>query len=169
MPPLTPERFPLADGDDIRRVFGDPDPYLADGDDTDWRRLILSEPVRFPAAVRYSGTGTLLTRICVHRLLAPSLTRVLDQLSRRNAWRYVSDCAGAYAFRLKRGGTSLSLHSWAAAIDFNADSYPLGKQPSPKDEFVRFVVPVFEAEGWTWGGRWNRPDAMHFEATRSVE
>lgn len=168
-PPLTAERFPIgSDAGEIRRVYGDPEPFLVDGDDRDWRERILSAPVQFPAAVRYSGTSTLLTRICVHRLLAPSLTRIFDQLTRRNAWRYVSDCAGAYAFRLMRGGTRLSLHSWAAAIDLNADSYPLGSRPSPNDEFVRHVVPVFEAEGWQWGGRWTRPDAMHFQATKGA-
>jgi hypothetical protein len=27
------------------------------------------------------------------------------------------------------------------------------------------VVALFEAEGWAWGGRFTRPDPMHFEAT----
>lgn len=167
MPPLTPERFPFgSDDSSIRKVYGDPDPYLADGDDRDWREAILSQPVRFPAAVSYSGTNTLLTRICVHKLLEHSLTRVLAELGRTGAWRHVKDCAGAYAFRVRRGGHRLSLHSFAAAIDLNAVDYPLGMRPVPKDPFVLHVVPVFEAEGWTWGGRWSRPDVMHFEATR---
>jgi len=72
---------------------------------------------------------------------------------------------GTYNCRMIRGSTSVwSHHAWATAVDFdpaqNCLGCPtagteLGKEP----EFVR----AFEAFGFVWGGRWSRPDAMHFE------
>jgi hypothetical protein len=76
----------------------------------------------------------------------------------------VSNFSGAFNFRLMRNGHSLSMHSYGIALDFDAEHNPFGypgrfKASSP-------LVMAFEAEGWTWGGRWRKPDAMHFQAAR---
>jgi hypothetical protein len=172
---LDPKKFPvLGDEDDTRRVFGDPEAFLNqhDVDDRDpdraWREKILSAPVRFPAAVQYGSSRTLMSRVCVHKLLHDNVRAIFEELQRRNLWRFIVDCAGSYAFRAIRNGTDLSMHAWAAAIDFNSTKYRLGIMPPPKDAFVSEIVPVFEAAGWQWGGDFQRKDGMHFEASRRV-
>lgn len=118
--------------------------------------------------------GTPVTHIMIHRKCAASLTRVLgnvwDQLghdvSKVHALRYdVYD--GSYNLRAKRGGSTLSMHAYAAAIDWDAadnqfhDLHHLFTDQSP-------LVVAFKAEGWMWGGDWsvNSIDAMHFQAAR---
>jgi hypothetical protein len=69
-----------------------------------------------------------------------------------------------------RGGSSLSTHAFGVAIDIAAPWNALGKKPGyNKHSFTEksLIVQAFEAEGWVWGGRWERrPDGMHFQAAR---
>lgn len=92
---------------------------------------------------------------------AGALEQVTQQLMDEHG---VSSFGGAFNFRLMRNGHSLSMHSYGIALDFDPDHNPFGypgrfKASSP-------LVMAFEAEGWTWGGRWSKPDAMHFQAAR---
>ena len=66
---------------------------------------------------------------------------------------------GCFNIRLKRGGASPSLHSWAIAIDINAAWNRLGHQPQMSAELVK----CFTDAGFDWGGIWTRPDGMHFQ------
>ncbi len=73
--------------------------------------------------------------------------------------------SGSYVFRNIRGGSHLSMHSYGIALDIASQLNDLGKPYDPKHGIPMEVVKMFEAEGWTWGGRWTgRPDAMHFQA-----
>jgi hypothetical protein len=77
--------------------------------------------------------------------------------------------SGCWNIRNKRGGHTASVHSWALAVDIAAPWNGLGKKPGyNKYSFTEdsVIVKAFEAEGWIWGGRWNRPDGMHFQAAR---
>jgi hypothetical protein len=47
-------------------------------------------------------------------------------------------------------------------LDINVAQNPYGAEP----RMDRRVVEVFERWGFTWGGRWLVPDAMHFEFMR---
>lgn len=168
--PLFPDG---ASYDAIRTVYGDPRPLLrvtndlTDENERAWRREILSPlPVPFPKPVGLVGSPLPATRAFVHRTLFEEALACFTELFTRDAWRHIEDFAGCYRFRLIRGGTQPSLHSWAAALDFNAARYPLGTEPDPKDPFVREVVPVFKERGWVWGGDFSRPDPMHFQATK---
>jgi hypothetical protein len=71
----------------------------------------------------------------------------------------VTEFGGAFAFRAQRGSHRLSLHAFGAALDLNPRSNPLGTLGTMNRE----VIGVFERCGWTWGGRWARPDPMHFQ------
>ena len=113
----------------------------------------------------------LLRVIRCHRLVAPSLARVFAAICRlfpseptlRAAGLHLF--GGCYAHRLIRGSRkTLSLHAYGAAIDLDPDHNPLGRPPTAA-AMPSSVVALFEAEGWTWGGRFSRPDPMHFEAT----
>ena len=105
-----------------------------------------------------------------HRLVAPSLSRVLAAIRRL----YPTDTGlraaglhlfgGCYAHRFIRGSrTALSVHAYGAAIDLDPDRNALGSSPDSA-AMPSPVVTLFEHEGWTWGGRFSRPDPMHFEA-----
>lgn len=53
----------------------------------------------------------------------------------------------------------LSMHAWGLAVDLGVSANALGAEPKMDPR----IVEVFEAHGFVWGGRWARPDGMHFE------
>ena len=61
-------------------------------------------------------------------------------------------------------GRPLSVHSWGAAIDFDASTNGYGV-PLERMRIDRDFVRCMEECGWTWGGRWTGfyADGMHFQ------
>ena len=59
----------------------------------------------------------------------------------------------------------LSTHSWGIAFDINAKYNGYNAVPAPKGAYgsVEELVPIFEANGFYWGGRFSHPDGMHFQ------
>ena len=55
------------------------------------------------------------------------------------------------------------LPGYGAALDFDAPWNRLGDEPTMHPLIVR----VFTRRGWTWGGKWKRPDGMHFQWGRN--
>lgn len=114
------------------------------------------------------------SNIRIHKLCAASLASVLGTI-----WAHAG-CSqnkieemrmhlygGAYAYRTMRGSNRLSMHAYGAAIDFDTENNPLGKKWDAAHGMMALdVVQIFEAEGWVFGGRWQRPDAQHFQAAR---
>lgn len=107
----------------------------------------------------------------VHKKCAESLKRIFARIWERCGKSQaeidrigMSIYAGAYLFRKMRGGSSLSMHSWGCAIDFDPARNGLGNK-NPKMD--RRVIEEFEREGWEWGGHWTRTDGMHFQAART--
>jgi hypothetical protein len=70
---------------------------------------------------------------------------------------------GGYSFRLMRGSNRLSMHSWGCAVDFDPERNKLG-DTTPNFANCTKVLDAFNAEGWTWGGHWHKPDGMHWQA-----
>lgn len=124
-------------------------------------------------------------KIRVHKACAQSLLAVLNRLlaSARKINpadpQKALDEAGASIFggvvmyRLMRGGNSLSIHSYGAAIDLDPARNGLYDK-TPNFANHRWVIDAFKAEGWKWGGDWNgngssaderKADGMHFQAT----
>lgn len=127
-------------------------------------RLSLPQPMRFGDGVR----AVPVRKIAVHKRLAGIFAGVYDDIWKRGLWHVVEPFSGAYVFRLIRGGESLSMHAFGAAVDHDAANNPLGA-PTEKTRFGSTpegmaVVRIFERHGFMWGGRFQgRKDAMHFQ------
>lgn len=77
--------------------------------------------------------------------------------------RHVRNFSGSYNYRPIRGSSRLSCHAFGAAIDFDAESLPLGK-PVAASDMPQIVVDDFKAAGFFWGGDYTgRKDPMHFQ------
>ena len=123
----------------------------------------------------------------VHRIVAPSLARVEEDLKRLfkrdvEARTFFDGIrlAGGFNYRSIAGQGSRSYHSYGLAIDFIPKSYD-GRFPywrwaydSGIDDWweltyeKRWMVPmsvvaIFEHHGFVWGGKWLFFDALHFE------
>lgn len=121
----------------------------------------------------FMGT-TPVAHILIHKKCADSLTRVLGAIwdavghdpAKIKTLRY-DQYDGSYNFRPMRGGHSLSMHGFAAAIDWDAAD---NAQHSQKHLFQAdsLLVVKFKEEGWIWGGDWSAGsiDAMHVQAAR---
>jgi D-alanyl-D-alanine carboxypeptidase len=107
----------------------------------------------------------LLGQVRCHRLVIPDLAAAMAELQRRGLARLVDVAdfhreGGCYVPRQLRGGEGqLSRHSWGIAVDLNVAANPLGQPPQQDPRLVQ----VMARHGFTWGGRWLRPDGGHFE------
>ena len=108
--------------------------------------------------------------IRIHRECADSLKNILKQIwiSSGQDERKIKEWgmhlyAGGYNFRPMRGGTKLSMHSWGCAVDFDSARNAYG-DPSPNFASIPLVLEAFANEVWIWGGKWQKPDGMHWQA-----
>ena len=130
---------------------------------------------------RMTYAGQPITRgIRVHKHCAASLSRVLQNLMTAAKGKQetldhwgVSIFGGVVMYRLMRDGNNLSIHSYGAAIDLDPSRNGLYDRMPRFAEFPA-VLAAFKAEGWRWGGDWNRngtsaddrrADGMHWQAT----
>ena len=71
---------------------------------------------------------------------------------------------GSFCIRAMKGGRSLSVHSWALALDLNAGTNPFKPDGRLITDFSPEFVACFYEAGFEWGGAWRCPkDAMHFQ------
>lgn len=150
----------------LNKFYGNPDNGSGSAD-LDWQRANLTTIVP-PYAMFYDGKKV--GKITVHKKVADSLLRVLTKIgsefSAAQRKQYGLDqFGGVFNFRRKRGGTGLSTHSWAIAIDLAVALNGFGVKYGSKPNMMPMrVVEIFQEEGWTWGGLWSNADAMHFQA-----
>lgn len=154
---------------DVRSYYGNPSGANGGASPT-WERanLVLIEPP-FPLVTAWEPHKSV-SKIRIHTKCAHSLIRVLHaiweaaghdmQLIR--AWG-MDQYGGAYTYRLTRGGTSLSMHSYGCAIDFDPMRNAYGSK-HPHFRECPEVLRAFCDEGWVWGGNWRKPDGMHWQA-----
>lgn len=119
---------------------------------------------------RMTYAGQPVKKIRVHKHCAQSLLQVLNNLLKAAGGKQatldywgVSIFGGVVMYRLMRGGASLSIHSYGAAIDLDPARNGLGDHTPRFAQFPE-VLKAFADEGWVWGGKWSRPDGMHFQA-----
>ena len=94
----------------------------------------------------------------------PQLRGALRELVRRGLQRTITSYSGCYARRYtnRDPNQAISHHTWGVAVDVNVPQNPFGAPPDQDPRLVR----VFERWGFIWGGRFIRPDGMHFEYRR---
>jgi hypothetical protein len=74
---------------------------------------------------------------------------------------------GTYCYRLERGGSRLSVHSWGAAIDMDPGHNPFPAAWSGAKGMIdaKFAA-ILQAHGFCWRGAPGDNDPMHFQTAR---
>jgi len=109
-------------------------------------------------------------RIRIHKNLAENLQECFEQLYEIK-YPIVDECTAGYNYRPIANSSSLSYHSYGAAVDINW-TWNMNKQTfeqwqakygnDPRAITVD-VVNIFAMHGWGWGGDFkNNFDPMHF-------
>jgi len=108
----------------------------------------------------------ILGAVTCHRLLFRQLAAALSEIARRGLTDLIdtSDYGGCYVPRFvdRNPNKPLSMHAFGLAVDLNVSQNALGTRGNMDPR----VVALFEKWGFAWGGRWARPDPMHFELAR---
>lgn len=104
--------------------------------------------------------------VTCHRLLIPQLHAALAEIERAGLADEIYQYAGCYVPRFidRDPSKPLSMHAFGLAVDVNTPTNQLGTQGDMDPR----VVEIFERWGFVWGGRWSRPDPMHFELGRLI-
>lgn len=98
-------------------------------------------------------------KIYCNRDLKAPLLKAFQNIILRGLASEVKTWDGCFNIRKKRGGSSMSLHSWAIAVDLNAAWNGFGQTPQMKAALVK----CFTDAGFEWGGNWFKKDGMHFQ------
>ena len=114
--------------------------------------------------VRFSALGTIgfPKKIFINKDFKPVLEKALRNLIDRGFAHELKTWDGCFIIRNKRALLSLSLHSWAIAVDVNAFENQLNQTPKLSEGFVK----CFTDAGCDWGGTWTRQDGMHFQLSK---
>ena len=165
LPDPTPRRAFLT-GSDARSAF-EPYTYVDNGDG-----MIQIDPGWVSRNIVRARVPILTGEVICHRLMVDQLHGALQELVDLGLDGLIdpTQYGGCWVPRhIDFNPTKpLSMHSWGLAVDFNVSTNGLGKVPTMDPR----VVEVFDRWGFVWGGRWQRPDGMHFElgaVLRSVE
>lgn len=115
------------------------------------------------------GEVALLGTVTCHRLVFPQLHAAMSEIAQEGLAEHVdrSDYGGCYVPRFidRDPDKPLSMHAFGLAFDINVSTNHLGT----KGDQHPLVVEILERWGFEWGGRWARPDPMHFELVRLIQ
>lgn len=106
--------------------------------------------------------GVIPKRIYCNKDMIAPLTAAFKALISTGCVDELKTWDGCFNIRKKRGLASMSLHSWAIAIDVNAFENGLNQTPKLSKSFVS----CFTNNGFDWGGTWERKDGMHFQLSK---
>jgi hypothetical protein len=106
--------------------------------------------------------GVIPKRIYCNKDLVAPLAAAFKALISTGCVNELKTWDGCFNIRKMRGLTSMSLHSWAIAVDVNAFENGLNQAPKLSKEFVE----CFTENGFDWGGTWKRKDGMHFQLAK---
>jgi len=124
----------------------------------------------FPMIVSWNRKQTV-KRIQCHYLIADRLKKALTDILTHYGIERIKELqinvyGGCFNYRLMRGGTELSKHSWGTAIDLDPDRNLL-HETAKTARFARPeykpMIDIFYANGFINLGRERDYDFMHFE------
>ena len=147
--------------EEIKEVYGDPEPLIDKETgivDPKWEHVLAF--AQLPEPLKLGWVDKSVSRIRCHHKLVPNLTYLFGEIHRQGWWYRLKTFDGCYAWRNIRRAKRISTHGWGIALDLNASTNRLGS----KGDIHPDIVKVFEDHGWRWGGRFPRPDPMHFQA-----
>lgn len=113
-------------------------------------------------------------RLKCHEKVADSMERVLTEVVEHYGEQGIKELGldiwgGCFNFRKKRGGSTLSTHSWGISVDYHPEKNRL-RWGWDKAVFARpdydFWWEAWEKEGWVGLGRVQNFDWMHIQACR---
>lgn len=170
--------WPLQSTAALNAFFGNPD---ANGDgkpDPKWEAeniIKIVPPYNMVWAFDTDADGKVddpVAGIRVHKKAAPHLMAFLDDVLALYGSQAAIEKArmhlfgGAYNFRLKRGGTTLSTHSWGVAWDMDPERNGFKQPYVPGQSIPMQVVDLAKKQGAIAGVDWTPPDGMHFQFAR---
>jgi hypothetical protein len=126
-------------------------------------------PITLPYPMYYDGKKV--NKIRCHKLVADKLLAIFNDILEFYGQDAISDLkiddyGGCFNYRLMRGGTKLSVHSWGCAIDLNPGRNLL-KETSKTARFARMeykpMIDIFYKHGFESMGREKNYDWMHFQ------
>jgi hypothetical protein len=106
--------------------------------------------------------GMIPKKIYCNKDMVVPLSHAFNNLIQRDVVSELKTWDGCFNIRKKRGGSTMSLHSWGIAVDMNAYANCFGCKPKLTAKFVK----CFTDAGFDWGGTWTKPDGMHFQLAK---
>jgi hypothetical protein len=150
-------------GADARNAF-EPFNYIDMGDG-----MIQIDPAWVSRNIVRRAVPILKGEVVCHRLMVDQLAGALGEIEQRGLAHLIdpSQYGGCWVPRHIdfNPAKPLSMHGWGLAADFNVSTNGLGQKPTMDPR----IVEIFDRWGFVWGGRWSRPDGMHFELGALVE
>jgi peptidoglycan hydrolase-like protein with peptidoglycan-binding domain len=159
--PANPNVWPLEREADLNAFYGKPGKNL----------VLLDLP--YPMKLSWDP-ATVVTRTQCNAKVKDSLAKVLGKVRRQYGLAGIAELrldlyGGGFNLRDKRGGSTLSMHSWGIAFDFDPDRNKLqwgrGRAAFAKPEYEPWWR-AWESEGWVSLGRTRDYDWMHVQAAR---
>ena len=124
----------------------------------------------YPMRIAWDTDSVVNTLMC-HRLVADKLTAVFNGILIHYGYDKIKELGidlygGCFNYRKKRGGSSMSMHSWGIAIDLDPARNQL-KETSKTARFARPeykpMIDIFYSHGFISLGVEKNYDWMHFE------
>lgn len=142
----------------IIKKYGNPDP--------EGKYLVM---IDLPYPMIYDGKEV--NRMRCHKLVADKFKAVFDEILKTYGIEKIKSLGidkfgGCFNFRVMRGGSDYSRHSWGIAIDLDPERNLL-KETSKTARFARpeykKMIDIFYKHGFVSLGREKNYDWMHFE------
>lgn len=125
--------------------------------------------INIPYPMYYEGKQV--NKISCHKAVAKNFLGVFNEILANYGLEQIhrlqiDDYGGCFNYRLMRGGTQLSTHSWGVAIDLDPDRNKL-KESDKTARFARpeykAMIDIFYKHGFESLGREKNYDWMHFQ------
>ena len=160
------ELFPHEDVLNLNKFFGDPSGKNGDVDPKWFKENIVKWTPPYPMFFNASGQQFKTKKI--HKKIVDvytaAFTEVLEHFGKDNIKKlHLDQSGGSFNYRLMRGGSRLSVHSWGIAIDMDP-----ARNPWPSTWYEGMLnhefADILEKHGLWWRGRPGDNDPMHFQA-----